>query len=267
MSDNRQHNVQSEAVTNSNKIRLSDLGISILIIVFVWQIIVWATGAPHYILPGPLLVMQAMFTHAGLIAEHSLVTAMEVIFGLILGTIFGVLTALYLMMSPTAKRFGMPILVLSQTVPVFALAPILTLWFGYGLGSKIAMTILIIYFPVASTFFDGLRGTPRGFLDLAQSMRASPLSTLFHVRVPAALPSFTSGLRLATVYAPIGAVIGEWVGASQGLGYLMLLANGRVKIDLMFAALIALCCLTMLLRAVTGSMCDRINHWAGHGHY
>jgi putative hydroxymethylpyrimidine transport system permease protein len=169
-------------------------------------------------------------------------------------------------MSATATRYMMPILVISQTVPVFALAPILTLWFGYGIGSKIAMTILIIYFPVASSFLDGLRATPKGFLDLAQSMRATKFNTLIQVRLPAALPSLSSGIRLATVYAPIGAIIGEWVGASQGLGYLMLLANGRVKIDLMFAALVTLCIFTLLLRAVSNALCSKLDNWAGQSH-
>jgi putative hydroxymethylpyrimidine transport system permease protein len=242
---------------------VKDLGVSILLIMVIWQLIVWITDAPPYILPGPVLVGTAMIRYAELIFEHSLVTAAEVLAGLLLGTILGAATALYLMISNTARRFVMPILVLSQTVPVFALAPILTLWMGYGLASKITMTILIIYFPVTSTFFDGLRGTPTGYLDLAHSMRATRMRNLFHVRVPAALPSLASGIRLAAVYAPIGAVIGEWVGASQGLGYLMLLASGRVKIDLMFAALIALCGFTILLRAVIGVLCNKINHWAG----
>jgi len=214
-------------------------------------------------LPGPLSVAEAIIEHAGLIARHSWITAVEVFIGLLIGTLLGVVTALYLMISDTARRFMMPILVLSQTLPVFALAPLLTLWFGYGLFSKIVMTLLIIYFPVASTFFDGLCGTPGGYLQLAQSMRATPASTLMRVRVPAALPALASGIRLASVYAPIGAIIGEWVGASQGLGYLMLLANGRVKIDLMFAALVALCCFTMLLRWATGIPCDKLNDWAG----
>ena len=247
----------------SSSIRIRDLLVSILIIIVIWQLIIWITAIPHYILPGPLPVLESMIDNINLILRHSWVTAQEVIFGLILGTSLGVITALYLMMSVTARRYLMPILVLSQTVPVFALAPILTLWFGYGLGSKIAMAILIIYFPVTSTFYDGLHATPSGFLDLAQNMRASKISTLMRVRVPAALPSLASGIRLAAVYAPIGAIIGEWVGASSGLGYLMLLANGRVKIDLMFASLIALCIFTMLLRALTGLLCNRLNHWAG----
>ncbi|MEM7320806.1 MAG: ABC transporter permease subunit, partial [Pseudomonadota bacterium] len=98
-----------------------------------------------------------------------------------------------------------------------------------------------------SAFFDGLMRTPQGFLDLAQVMRASPRAILWHIRIPAALPSLASGLRLAAVYAPIGAVIGEWVGASRGLGYLMLLANGRAKTDLMFAAMLTLGVFSVML--------------------
>lgn len=257
-------NSTTKRTTNlTTKLNLKDLGISILLILLVWQIIVWLTAVPPYILPGPMRVIKAFADHAELIAQHTLVTVTEVLLGLVMGTLLGAATALYLMMSNRARRFVMPILVLSQTLPVFALAPILILWLGYGLGSKIAMTILIIYFPVASTFFDGLCATPNGFLDLADSMRATRRRTLMHVRVPAALPSLASGIRLAAVYAPIGAVIGEWVGASQGLGYLMLLANGRVKIDLMFAALIALCGFTILLRALIDVLCHRISRYAG----
>ncbi len=219
-----------------------------MLLIAAWQIIVWISGAPAFILPGPAMVARSFVENIELLAEHTLVTATEVLIGLTLGCLLGVLTALYLMVSPLAQRFLMPALVLSQAIPVFALAPIFTLWLGYGLASKIAMALLIIYFPVTSTFFDGLRNTPQGYLDLAHSMRTSRWRMLWLVRAPAALPSLASGLRLAAVYAPIGAVIGEWVGASRGLGYLMLLANGRAKVDLMFAALIALCGLTIILR-------------------
>jgi putative hydroxymethylpyrimidine transport system permease protein len=253
----------SDKSISQQKVSFKSPVISTLIILLGWYLIVWATGVPHYILPDPLMVAKALINYVKLLAEHAWVTALEIFSGLIIGVLLGVATALYLMMSPLANRYVMPILVLSQTVPVFALAPLLTLWLGYGLGSKIATTVLIIYFPVASTFLDGLRSTPKGFLDLAHSMRASPLNILLQVRVPAALPSLSSGIRLATVYAPIGAIIGEWVGASQGLGYLMLLANGRVKIDLMFAALVTLCVLTLVFRAATGLLCDRLDNWSG----
>jgi putative hydroxymethylpyrimidine transport system permease protein len=120
------------------------------------------------------------------------------------------------------------------------------------------MAVLIIYFPVASSFLDGLRHTEPSLVEMARSLGATKGQMLRHIRLPAALPSFGSGLRLAAVYAPIGAVIGEWVGASQGLGYLMLLANGRAKTDLMFAALFVLAAFTLLLHRSVGLLADHL---------
>ena len=119
------------------------------------------------------------------------------------------------------------------------------------------MALIIIYFPVTSSFFDALMRTNPEWLGLARVMGATPARVMWHIRIPAALPGLGSGLRLASVYAPIGAVIGEWVGASKGLGYLMLLANGRAKTDLMFAALIVLAVFTILLHAGVHRLCQR----------
>jgi len=221
--------------------------ISAVALIVVWQAVVITTGVQSFILPSPLKVAKALWFYRDLIAEHAWVTIIEVLLGMVIGAALGILTAIHLATSAAARAVLRPILVFSQAVPVFALAPILVLWFGYGIWSKIIMAVLIIYFPVASAFFDGLMKTPAGYLDLAKTMGATRARTLWHIRFKAALPSLGSGLRLAAVYAPIGAVIGEWVGASKGLGYLMLLANGRVKIDLMFAALIVLAVLTVCL--------------------
>src|SRR5690606_30394795 len=141
----------------------------------------------------------------------------------------------------------MPMLVVSQALPVFALAPLLVLWLGYGLTSKVAMAVLIIYFPVTAAFLDGLRRTEPGWLELARTMDASPAAILRHIRIPAALPALASGLRVAAAVAPIGAIVGEWVGSSAGLGYLMLHANARMQVDLMFAALLVLAVMALLL--------------------
>ena len=237
---------------------LRDGALAALIVLIVWQAVVWLTAVPPYILPGPWRVGGTLVAQAGLILSHAGVTVAEVMIGIALGTLLGGLTALYLMISPTAMRLVMPVLVFSQTVPVFALAPLLTLWLGYGLGSKIAMAVLIIYFPVTSNFLDGLRHTEPALLEMARSFGATGRQLLLRIRLPAALPAFGSGLRLAAVYAPIGAVIGEWVGASQGLGYLMLLANGRAKIDLMFAALFVLAVFTLVLHRLIGILADRL---------
>ena len=216
-------------------------------LIAIWQLIVSLTGVPRFILPSPFLVGVSFVENFELIAEHALVTLSEIILGLTIGITLGIITALQFEMSPTAKFFLKPVLIFSQAIPVFALAPVLTLWLGYGMISKVTMAVLIIYFPVTSALHDGLSRTPSGLSDLAHVMNAKPIRFLFLIRLPAAMPNLLSGIRLAAVYAPIGAVIGEWVGSSQGLGYLMLLANGRVKTDLMFAALFTLGVLSMSL--------------------
>ena len=227
------------------------------LVLVLWQTVIWTTGVARFILPPPALVAQTIWESRALLTEHAVVTMAEVLIGLLLGAALGFVSAIGLVASPTVRALVRPILVFSQAVPVFALAPILTLWLGFGLWSKITMTIIIIYFPVTSSFFDALMRTNRDWIGLAKVMGASPVRIMWHIRVPAALPGFASGLRLAAVYAPIGAIIGEWVGASKGLGYLMLLANGRAKTDLMFAALIVLAVLTILLHAAVNKLCEK----------
>jgi len=224
-------------------------------LILLWHLLVVMTDLPPFILPGPMRVATALFGNIELISQHALVTIAEVLLGLGLGSLLGAMTAIGLAISPLARTMLRPMMVISQALPVFALAPLLTLWLGYGLWPKVIMALLIIYFPVTSAFFDGLMATPRGMLDLARVMNAQPWRIMTHIRIPAGLPGLASGLRLAAVYAPIGAIIGEWVGASQGLGYLMLLANGRAKTDLMFAALIVIVIITLSLHASVERLC------------
>lgn len=205
-----------------------------------WQAVVSLTGVARYILPGPVRVGQALVANAELLLAHAAVTGAEIVLGLLLGCILGGVSAIVVASFPPARRWLMPVLVVSQAIPVFALAPILVLWLGYGLLSKVAMATLIIYFPVTAAFFDGLRRTEPGWLDLARTMGGSRFRILRHIRIPAALPALSSGIRVATAVAPIGAVVGEWVGSSAGLGYLMLQSNARLQVDIMFAALLLL---------------------------
>lgn len=214
-----------------------------------WQAVVWLTGVPRFILPGPGRVGAALWENAALLAEHARFTAVNLLAGLVAGVALGVATALNLALSPGARLMLRPMLIFAQAVPVFALAPILTLWLGYGAASKIVIVMLVIYFPVTSTFFDGLMRLPPALADLAHMMRATPLRRLFFLQLPHALPALVSGLRLAVAYAPFAVIIGEWVGASRGLGYLMLLANGRGQTELMFAALFILAGMSFVLFA------------------
>ncbi|MFC0200108.1 ABC transporter permease [Paracoccus rhizosphaerae] len=201
------------------------------------QALVWMTGLPPFILPGPARVAQALADHAPMLAENARFTATNLLTGLMAGIALGAITALNLAASPLARGLMRPMLVAAQAVPVFALAPIVTLWLGYGAASKIVMVVLVVHFPVASVLFDALMRLPQPLEDLIHSLRAKPMRALLLVRLPHALPALGSGLRLAAVHAPFAVIVGEWVGSSRGLGHVMLMANGRGQTDLMFAAL------------------------------
>jgi putative hydroxymethylpyrimidine transport system permease protein len=230
-------------------------------LIALWQLLVALTGVPPYILPGPLPVARAIAAHLPALAGHLGVTLAEILLGLALGTLLGVSAALAMILSPLLKRWMLPVLVASQAIPVFAMAPILVLWLGYGMASKVAMAVLIIFFPVASSFYSGMRRTDADLLELARIMDARPLKVLTAIVIPSALPAFASGLRVATAVAPIGAVVGEWVGSSRGLGFYMLHANARMQIDVMFAALAILAASSLTLYFVVDRLLDRVVYW------
>lgn len=226
-----------------------------------WETLVRLTGVPHYILPGPARVLAALASNAPLLAEHAAVTLAEIVLGTILGVGLGCAAALALALSKGARAWLLPLVVASQAIPIFAIAPLLVLWLGFGMASKVAAAALVIFFPVASVFYDGLARTDRGWLDLAHVMGASKTSVLLRLRLPAALPAFASGLRMAAAVAPIGAVIGEWVGAAAGLGFLMLQSNAQMQTDLMFAALLVLASFAVVFYAAIDRLARHLVPW------
>jgi putative hydroxymethylpyrimidine transport system permease protein len=230
-------------------------------LVLLWQVVVWASRAPDYILPSPWLVAQRLWFDRGLLLHHAGTTVAEILLGLTLGAVLGSAAALFVAQARPARRWLLPVLVVSQAVPVFALAPILVLWLGYGMASKVAMATLIIFFPVTAAFYDGLRRTEPAWLDLAKTMGATRFSMLLHLRIPSALPALASGLRVATAVAPIGAIVGEWVGSARGLGFLMLQANARLQVDLMFAALFVLAIFAVSLYFGVDALLRRAIFW------
>jgi putative hydroxymethylpyrimidine transport system permease protein len=227
-----------------------------------WWLFSWLSAVPAYLLPDPPSVAVALWRQRELLAWSALTTLSETVLGLVIGTLLGSVAALGMVFSPVMQRWLMPLLLVSQAIPVFALAPLLVLWFGFGMASKVVMAVLVIFFPVTAAFSDGLRRTDIGWLDLARTMDASPFAMLLHVRLPAALPAFGSGLRVATAIAPIGAVVGEWVGASAGLGYVMLNANARIETDVMFAALLVLAVMAIGLWVLVDRALRRVLFWA-----
>jgi putative hydroxymethylpyrimidine transport system permease protein len=234
--------------------------------VFVGLLLLWGLvtlgDIPAFLLPSPSAVAQALWNDRAYLGYHSLITAAEIACGLLAGVLLGTVLALCMIYSPRLQRWLMPLVLTSQAIPVFALAPLLVLWFGFGMSAKVVMAVLVIFFPVTSAFFDGLRRVNNDYLDLARTLRASPWAQLRHVRLMAALPAFGSGLRMAAAVAPIGAIIGEWVGSAEGLGYVMLNANARMQTDVCFAALFILVLMTVLLWVTVDALLLRLIDWA-----
>jgi putative hydroxymethylpyrimidine transport system permease protein len=236
--------------------------ITVFVLLLCWQLLVMLFHFPPYILPSPVLVFHSFATNLLLIAHQALPTIFEAVVGFVWATLFATLGALLLMYFRPARRWFLPVLLVSQALPTFAIAPLFVMWFGYGVSSKIATTILMVFFPITSSFYDGMRRTPKGYLDLARTMNAKKWKILWCLQVPAALPSLGSGLRLAAIYAPMGAVIGEWVGASRGLGFLILNANARMQIALMFAALFTLVILALAFYFMVDRCFKRWVNWS-----
>lgn len=216
-------------------------------LLLLWQIIIWFSHTPSYLLPPPERVLTRLWHSRSQLLHHSGITALEILLSLFIGIILGLLTALALQYSRLLRQWFLPLMLISQAIPVYALGPILMLWFGYGLLPKIIITVIIIYFPIATAAYDGLRHTPPHYLALGKILNAGAIAALIHIRLPAALPAFASGIRVAAAIAPIGALIGEYVGGSAGLGYLIQYGINRSQTDLAFAALFVITALTLII--------------------
>lgn len=234
---------------------------SVAVLVALW----WAATAvfdpPAYVFPTPEAVLAALLRQPGHLAWHAGVTALEIGLGLFFGTLAGVLTALLVAATPATRRMVFPVVVVTQSLPVFAIAPLLVVWLGFGLASKITMAALIIYFPIATAYADAMGRADRQLMDLVRLGGGGWWARLWLIRAPAGLPGLVAGLKVAATVAPIGAVVGEWVGASAGLGYLMLHANARLQTDTLFAALILLALLALLVRIVVDAAVEPLVRW------
>ena len=237
---------------------LNGLGLLLLL----WQTGTWLVAPPRYILPSPADVAAAFWRQSGFLFGQAMVTLGEMALGLAAGVTAGILVAFTIAATPRFGRLVWPMVLVLQAFPVFVLAPILVLWFGFGMVSKVVMTAVIIFFPVASAFTDGLNRTDRAILDAASLTEASHWQILTLLRVPLALPSLISGLRVAAPLAPLGAVIGEWVGASAGLGFVMIQSNARMQTDTMFAAMAILAVMAVLLRLIVDRATANLAPWA-----
>jgi len=189
-----------------------------------------------FLVPSPAEIASSLWDNRSLLAENAWVTLREIVLGFGIGLAMGVAFAVLLRLSETLRRAVYPLLIASQAVPIVVFAPILVIWLGFGIGPKLAIVALVCFFPITVATLDGLRGVDPEAIKMMRTLDASRLQLLWRVEAPAALPSLFSGARIAAVFAPIGAVFGEWAGADSGLGHMILLDNGQLETAREFAA-------------------------------
>jgi NitT/TauT family transport system permease protein len=251
---------------NRHKLRVSRFGwilLSVILAIIIWSLVARAGNFPAFILPMPTLVWRRFVEVMadGSLLRHTLVTLGEVVLGLILGV--GVATTLGYLLAKSAamERLLSPYVVASQSVPVVAIAPLLVIWFGPGLFSKVLICALIVFFPVLVNTIVGLRSVPEDLGDLMRSLKASRLQTFRLLEVPAALPVFLGGLRIGATLSVIGAVVGEFVGADRGLGFMINRARGQYDTALVFVAVLALVLVALSLYGVVVVLERRLLSW------
>jgi putative hydroxymethylpyrimidine transport system permease protein len=218
-------------------------------------------GLEDFLVPSPSQIATTLWEDRSLIADNARVTLQEVVLGFALAVAIGLVLALALHLSQTLRRAVYPLLVASQTVPVIVVAPILVIWFGYGLGPKLGIIALICFFPITVNTLDGLRSVDPEAIKMMRTLDASRWQILRRVEAPSALPFAFSGAKIAVAVAVIGAVFGEWSGASQGLGYLLLLDNNLLETSRMFASVLVLSAMAIALFALLALAERRIVRW------
>jgi ABC-type nitrate/sulfonate/bicarbonate transport system permease component len=220
-----------------------------------------ALGLESFLVPSPAEVGESLWESRSLLAENAWVTLREIVFGLGCALVAGVGFAVLMHLSGTVRDASYPLIVASQTIPIIVIAPILLVWLGYGIGPKVVVVALICFFPITVNVLDGLGSTAPEMIKMMRSLDASRWQVFRRVEVPNALPSFFTGARIAVVLAPIGAVFGEWVGSSSGLGHLILTDNGRLEVAREFAAVAVLSAVALLLIGLLALAERRVVTW------
>ena len=221
--------------------------LGLVLLLAVWALACWIASIPTVVLPSPDKVLQAMVTRGDLLFGESLVTLKETLLGFVLALAVGLPLAVAVANSRPLNLMFYPLLIALQSVPKVALAPIVLVWFGTGMESKLAIVWLVAFFPIIVDTVAGLRSTPRELIELADSLKATRAQIFLKVQFPAALPFVITGAKVAIRLAVIGAVIGEFIGSSEGLGFLLLSATSQLNTPLAFAALFALAALGIVV--------------------
>lgn len=222
-----------------------------------WEGAVRLFDVPLYILPAPTKILEALIENRSDLFMHTLVTLEEAVVGLVIALVLAMFTAILMDLSKTFRNSVYPHLVVTQTVPVMVLAPLFSIWLGFGMAPKVLIVIFMCYFPIAISFADGLAQVNPKQVNLLKSFRASTRQIYTMVKIPAAAPSLFSGLKVAATYCVGGAIVGEWISASAGLGYYMLRVKNGYMLDKVFATVVVIVIVSLLLNGLV----TLAKHW------
>jgi putative hydroxymethylpyrimidine transport system permease protein len=230
-----------------------------------WDVLANLLEIEDFLVPAPSQVAEALWEDRDLLADNAWVTIQEIVLGFLLAAVVGIGFAFLIHLSDTARRAVYPLLVGSQTIPIIAIAPILVVWFGFDLGPKLAIIALVCFFPITVNTVDGLRSVDPDLRKMMRTMGAGRLQTLWRVEAPWALPYTFSGAKIAVAVAVIGAVFGEWAGANEGLGHLMVTAQSQLLTARVFAAIAVLSAIAIVLFALLSLLERRLVSWKAAG--
>jgi putative hydroxymethylpyrimidine transport system permease protein len=226
-----------------------------------WDLIADALSIEPFLVPAPSDVAESLWSDRELLADNAWVTIQEVVLGFAIAVGAGVAFAIVLHLSDVLRRAFYPLLMASQTVPVIAIAPILVVWLGFGIGPKLAIIALVCFFPITVNTLDGLRSVDPELPRMMRTLDASRAQILRRIELPSSLPFLFSGAKIAAVISVIGAVFGEWSGADEGLGHLILIAQGQVQTARVFAAVVVLSALAISLFGLLALLERRYGWW------
>lgn len=224
--------------------------IFILALLILWEAAVGIFRIPLYVLPSPVQVLKTLAAEAGTLGEHALVTTMEALAGIGIALVLALVLGVAMDRFPMVRQGLYPILVVTQTVPMIVLAPILIIYMGFGIAPKILTVVLMCFFPVAVSFSDGLNQVDEEYVHLVRSYGTGKWGAYRLVKIPAAVPSLLSGLKVAATYSISGAVVGEWIGSQKGLGYYLLRVKNGYMLDKVFACVLVIIFLSLCMNGV-----------------
>ncbi len=220
---------------------------AILVFLLLWEVGVRFSSTPPWLLPSPSQVLVSLFKIRFLLMPHTITTLLEAGLGLLLSLLIAIIMALLMDSFYWVKQALYPLVIISQTIPLIVLTVLFVIWFGFGLLPKVLVVILVGFFPILINLMNGLDSVDYDQIQLFRSMGAGRLAIIKMVKLPAALPAFFAGLRISATYSIMGAIIGEWMGAEEGLGYFMTLAQKGYQTDQVLATVIVICFLSLLL--------------------